>query len=280
LCFNINMAATQSLPIYVISGGVGGSGEQVARTVLAQFQDAPVTLKIIPKVFREDHVENIFRQAAEEGALVVHTFVDEGLRLRAQELSDELALDAVDLVGPLIQPLADKLQQIPLGKPGLYRQLYQSYFERVAAMDYTLDHDDGQNPAGWSEAEIILVGASRVGKTPLSLYLSVLGWKVANVPIVTGIPPRDELFALDRGQIVGLTIDPTKLVEHRQHRQRRLGVGADKSDYVNAQKVFEELQTIEDLLHRHGIPMIDVTGKPIETSADEVLRKVKRLSKA
>ena len=269
----------KTIKVYVISGGVGSSGEQVARTVLAQFEDAPVSLKLIPKVLRVEQVEKYFSQAAEEGALVVHTFVDEGLRLRAQQLSDELALDAVDLVGPLIQPLADKLGQSPLGKPGLYRQLYQSYFERVAAMDYALDHDDGQNPSGWSEAEIILVGASRVGKTPLSLYLSVLGWKVANVPIVAGIPPKDELFALDRRQIVGLTIDPTKLVEHRQHRQRRLGVGADKSDYVNTQKVFEELQTIEEILKRHGIPIIDVTGKPIESSADEVLRKIKRLDK-
>jgi len=273
------MTLSQSFSVYVISGGVGTSGEQVARTVAAQFEDAPVSIKVIQKVRRAEQLENIFAQAAEEGALVVHTFVDATLRQRAQVLSDELNLESVDLIGPLIQQLSERLGQQPLGKPGLYRRLYQSYFDRVDAMDYALDHDDGQNPDGWPEAEIILLGASRVGKTPLSLYLSVLGWKVANVPLVVGIPPKEELFSLNHGQIIGLTIDPSKLVEHRRHRQRRLGVGADKSDYVDALKVYEEIQTIEDLLKRNAIPSIDVTGKPIETSADEVLRKVKHLRK-
>lgn len=270
------MTESKSLTVFVISGGVGSSGEQVARTVLAQFEDAPVELKVIPKVIREQQVEQIFQQAANEGAVVVHTFVNEILRNRALEMADQLKVDAVDLVGPLMQPLVEKLDQQPLGKPGLYRQLFKSYFDRINAIDYTLEHDDGQNSEGWEDAEIILLGVSRVGKTPLSIFLSMLGWKVANVPLVPGIPPKGDLFSLDKGQIIGLTIDPTKLVEHRQHRQRRLGVGADKSAYVEPLKVFEEIQTTEDMFKRHGIPIIDVTGKPIETSADEILRRVKR----
>ena len=172
--------------------------------------------------------------------------------------------------------MAERLGQEPLGKPGLYRQLYRSYFDRISAMDYTLDHDDGKNPRGWEDAEIILLGASRVGKTPISLYLSVLGWKAANIPLVAGIQPNSALFELDNRRMVGLTIAPGELIEHRKHRQNALGVGSSKSDYTNPKKVFEEVETIERLLKRNRISIIDISGKPIETSADEILRLVRR----
>ena len=178
--------------------------------------------------------------------------------------------------GPLIESLSGKLGQEPLGAPGLYRQLYRSYFDRVAAMDYSLAHDDGKNPPGWKDAEIVLVGASRVGKTPVSLYLAVLGWCVANVPLVAGVPPSEELLQLDPRKLVGLTISPSELVEHREHRQRRLGLAVKKSEYVDPVKVFEETDSIEQFLKRRGIPIIDVTGKPIETTADEVIRLIRR----
>ena len=146
-------------------------------------------------------------------------------------------------------------------------------------MDYSLDHDDGKNPSGWSDAEIILLGASRVGKTPISLYLSVLGWKVANVPLFGEIKPREELFNVERSRLVGLTIAPSELIEYRKHRQSALGVGGAHSDYIDPQKVFEEIQSIERLFRRRGIPMLDVTGKPLETVSDEIIRLIRRKTK-
>lgn len=269
-------AEQKSLILYVVSGGVGASGEQLARTVSAQFQEAKIGIELFPKVSTRRKVKQILRDAAEERAIVIHSFVDPKLRRAAIEKAGKLNLTAIDLVGPLMDEMCRKLGQEPLGVPGLYRQLFRSYFDRISAMDFTLAHDDGKHPEGWPEAEIVLLGASRVGKTPVSLYLSVLGWKIANVPLVFGVPPREELFRLDMRRVVGLTIAPSELIEHREHRQRRLGLASKDSEYVNPAKVFEETEEVEKLLKRHGIPIIDVTGKPIETSADEVLRLIRR----
>ncbi len=271
-----NLPKRQPLLLYVVSGGVGASGEQLSRTVAAQYEHAEIDIRVFPKVSAKRQVKRIFKEAAEVGAIVVHSFVDPNLHSRAIKSSERLGLTSIDLVGPLIESLSEKLNQEPLGSPGLYRQLYKSYFDRIAAMDYSLAHDDGKKPEGWKDAEIVLVGASRVGKTPVSLYLAVLGWSVANVPLVAGVPPREELFQLDMRRVVGLTIAPSELVEHREHRQRRLGLISRESEYVDPVKVFEETETIEQLLKRRGIPIIDVTGKPIETSADEVIRLIRR----
>jgi regulator of PEP synthase PpsR (kinase-PPPase family) len=270
-------APTQSTTqVFILSGGMGSSGEQLVRTVIAQFPDANLSVEIFPKVYTRDQVQEILGEAVKSDAVVVHTFVDPDLRGYVMKVSQDIGLSAIDLVGPLIGQLVEKIHQVPLGKPGLYRQLYQSYFDRIRAMDYMLDHDDGKNPEGWRDAEIILLGASRVGKTPLSLYLSVLGWQVANVPLVADISPRKELFELDRNRLVGLTIAPAELIEHRKHRQRNLGVAGSPSSYVDPEKIFEELQTIEVFYRRHRISVVDVTGKPIETTADEIIRRVRR----
>ena len=265
--------------IYILSGGVGASGEQLVRTVMAQFPESNISIEIFSKVFSREQVQMAFSDALQNDAIIAHTFVDAHLREDAKKLAGEYQLPSIDLVGPLMENLAEKLDQTPLGKPGLYRQLYQSYFDRVSAMDYSLDHDDGKNPSGWSDAEIILLGASRVGKTPISLYLSVLGWKVANVPLFGEIKPREELFNVERSRLVGLTIAPSELIEYRKHRQSALGVGGAHSDYIDPQKVFEEIQSIERLFRRRGIPMLDVTGKPLETVSDEIIRLIRRKTK-
>lgn len=272
----LSKAPGEVFPLYVMSGGVGSSGEQLARTVLAQYPGADVEIQLFPKVNTKKQVQQIMQKAQQNRAVIAHTFVDPKLRRIVRLLAQEMQVAAIDLVGPLMEVLGERLDQEPLGKPGLYRQLYRSYFDRIAAMDYTLDHDDGKNPRGWSQAEIVLLGASRVGKTPISLYLSVLGWKVANVPLVAGIPPKEAIFDIDQRRMVGLTISPGELVAHRQHRQTALGVAPGKSDYTDPLKVYEEIEEIEGFLRRNRIPRIDVTGKPIETSADEILKLVRR----
>lgn len=263
------------IPLYVVSGGVGASGEQLARTVLAQFEQGEVEIRVCPKVLTPEQLSRVFNRAAEDRAVILHSFVDQDLHRMALDKAAELKIEAVDLVGPLVRILSRRLEEEPLGKPGLYRHLYRSYFDRIGAMDYTLAHDDGKDPGGWDQAEIVLTGPSRVGKTPVSLYLSVLGWKVANIPLVSGIPVPEELFLVDPRRVVGLTISPGELVDHRRHRQRRLGVKTG-SDYIDPIKVFEEIDRIEKILKRRGIQVIDVTDKPIETIADEIMRLVIR----
>ena len=264
-----------NFPVFVLSGGTGMAGEQVSRTVLAQFLGENVSVRVFPKILHKNQVKAILARAASEGAVIAHTFVDPKLRKTTTKTSEKLGVVAIDLVGPLMQNLSEKLGQEPLGTPGRYHQLHQTYFDRIKAINYTLAHDDGKNPQGWKDAEIILVGASRVGKTPLSLYLSMMGWNVANIPLIPGIPLKKELLEVDHRRVVGLTISPADLLEHRKNRQHLLGLG-NAVPYLDPIKIFEEIDAIEKLMKRHKFKIIDTTGKPIETSADDIKRILKR----
>jgi regulator of PEP synthase PpsR (kinase-PPPase family) len=257
--------------IYIVSGGAGTSGEQLVHTVLAQFPDNQVEVFKITNVRFESQVADVIARAAIEQAAIVHTLVDAELRACLVALAKEKGVVTFDLMGPLIEHLENVLDKPALNQPGLYRKLNKAYFDRVAAIEYTLAHDDGQRPETWSQAEIILLGVSRSGKTPISLYLSVLGWKVANLPLVKDIQPPGELFKLDRKKVLGLKIEAGQLMLFRQQRQRRLGV-ATSSPYTDPEKIFEELEFARDFYQRNGFITVEVTDKPIESAADEIIR--------
>jgi regulator of PEP synthase PpsR (kinase-PPPase family) len=265
--------------IYVVSGGAGASGEQVVHTALAQFPECQVPVITVAHVRHVEQLEAVVARAAASGGVVVHTMVDANMRDTLTQLAQAQRVVSVDLLGDVLHSLVQVLGQEPIGYPGLYRQLHQDYFERVAAIEFAMVHDDGKNPQGWPEAEIVLAGVSRVGKTPLSMYLSVLGWKVANVPLVMGVTPPPGLFDLDRRRVFGLTIEAGQLLVHRQQRQRALGAPGP-SDYTDPAAIYEELEAARQVCRRGGFSTVDVTDKPIETSADEIVERVTRRLRA
>jgi regulator of PEP synthase PpsR (kinase-PPPase family) len=262
-------------PIYVVSGGVGASGEQLVLTALAQFEGTHVPVIMVPHIREEAQLEEVVDRAANTGGTIVHTLVDEELRQALNRLARSRNVAAIDPMGRLLSHLANVLGQEPQGQPGMYRQLRQVYFDRVEAIEFTMGHDDGLNPGGWREAEIVLLGVSRSGKTPLSMYLAVRGWKVANIPLFNDVPPPSKLFLVDRRRVVGLTIDPGQLISHRQQRQRRLGVRGE-SAYTDPGELYEEVKAARKFYRQHGFAVVDVTDKPIEESADEVIALVTR----
>ena len=260
-------------PIFIVSGGVGASGEQVVNTVLAQFPDITVPVVSVPNVRHPAQFENILDQARELSGTIVHTLVDAKLRERMIELAHERDVIAIDLMGPLLERLTTVLRQPPLEKPGLYRQLHKPYFERIEAIEYALAHDDGQNREGWPAADVILVGVSRTGKTPLSVYLSVLGWKVANLPIVPELPTPPELYQLEPSRVIGLTLDLDRLLVFRRRRSSQLGIPS-QSAYTDPARIEEEIRISHNVFRKGGFYIMDVTNKTVEVSADEVIRRI------
>ncbi|MCD6355679.1 MAG: kinase/pyrophosphorylase [Anaerolineaceae bacterium] len=265
------MTELKKLCIYIISGGSGASGEQVVRTALAQFSTAKFDVITVPHVRIKNQVSDLISAASGKASIVVLTLVDEELNTFAINQAKEHKVFFIDLMRPLLRKASEITGEVPLGHPGLYRKLHKAYFDRVAAMEYTVAHDDGKDPGGWKDCEIMIIGVSRVGKTPLSLYLSVLGWKVANVPLIPNLEISPALFKIDRKRIIGLTMRASQLLIHRQHRQRRLGVHGP-SPYSDPLAIQEEISFFNSLIKRHGITTIDVTYKPIETSADEIMK--------
>jgi regulator of PEP synthase PpsR (kinase-PPPase family) len=157
--------------------------------------------------------------------------------------------------------------------PGSRPPLNSAYFKRMEAIEFAVRYDDGVG-RGLHDADIVLVGVSRTSKTPLSIYLGYLGHKAANVPVVKGIEPPKELFQIDPRKIVGLTIDPNRLVEIRRARVRTMGAGARNRQYAELTEIYEELDEATKLHRRLGCPVIDISERSIEETAHRVLRAV------
>jgi hypothetical protein len=259
----------QGPPVFVVSGGPGASGELLARTILAQFPQSNVPLLIESRVLTEERVREIVVKAATmPGAIIMHTMVNREHRRLLTTEAAKAGVFAFDVAGPLLEHLSRELKMEPLGQPGLYRQLHRSYFDRIEAIEYTVAHDDGQRVEDLDKAEIVLIGVSRAGKTPLSMYLSIMGWKVANVPFVPMVPMPNELFAIDMRRVIGLMIEPAQLVIQRKVRQQRTGI--PEGTYIDHQEVVEELRAANHFFYRHGIKVVDTTNKSIESSAEEI----------
>ena len=271
-----DITSKQMVPcIYIVSGGVGASGEQLVNTVLAQFPESSIQVSTLGNVRQMQQIETVLAQAKANNGTIVLTLVDAHLREILLNLAQTLGVVTIDLMGPLLVRLESVLGQPPLGQPGRYRQMNRPYFERVAAIEYTLAHDDGLRPKDWPAADVVLVGVSRTGKTPLSVYLSILGWKVANYPIVPEVSIPPELFQLDPTHVVGLTIDLDRLLTFRRQRSSLLGISPEMK-YANPEEVEEELRTARKVFRQGGFFMLNVTDKTLEASADEVIKHINR----
>jgi regulator of PEP synthase PpsR (kinase-PPPase family) len=273
------MVETKSIPtIFIVSGGIGTSGQQLVHTLLAQFPDDAIQVTTIGNVRYPEQIANVLLQAQKIDALVIYTLVDPSLHEYLLRESHKLRIQTVDLMGPIMKWVTEKLGMAPKAQPGLYRQLHSEYFERVSAIDFTMAHDDGKNPDDWPQADAVLVGVSRVGKTPLSVYLAVLGWKVANWPLVAQIPIPETLFSLDPERVIGITIEPDHLLQIRVRRQKQLGAPGP-SAYADSEAVYEEVDAARKIFRKGGFKVIDMTEKTIEQGADEIIRHLSHISR-
>jgi regulator of PEP synthase PpsR (kinase-PPPase family) len=260
-------------PIFVVSDSTGGTAEAMVRAALAQFEHYLVNIVTYPHVTEPRRIEALMRLAAKEGALVVFTLVEGGVREALWEQVRRLHVPAVDLIGVLLGKLSEHLGGlVPRGIPGAKTALTDEYFRRIDAVEFTVKHDDGAEPRHLHRADIVLVGVSRTSKTPLSTYLAQKGWKVANVPLVIGIDPPVELYEVDQDKIFGLTIEPESLHAIRMARIRNLGLNPN-SNYGHLEHIYMELEYAHEIFRKNPTwPVIDVSRRAIEESAAVILK--------
>ncbi|HWE80053.1 MAG TPA: kinase/pyrophosphorylase, partial [Gaiellaceae bacterium] len=157
-------------------------------------------------------------------------------------------------------------------RPRARPPLDETYFKRIAAIEYAVNNDDGVART-LDDADVVLVGVSRTSKTPLSIYLGYLGWKATNVPLVKGIDPPSALFEIDSSRVVGVTIDARRLAEIRS--QRLVLMGGARS-YADLNEIYEDLEHAAAIHKRIGCPVIDVSELSIEEIALRIIRAVER----
>ena len=257
-------------PIFIVSGGKGLAGHTMVNSLLIQYPNNKIPVKIMPNIQSPEKIRNVVKLAKENNAVITHSMVNKELRTNLLKECEKQGVKQIDFMGPLANYLEEELGLESVNIPGLYRRINSQYYERIEAMEYTLNHDDGLNPRRLKEAEIILAGVSRAGKTPLSVYMSMFGWKVANVPIVMGIEPPKELFQIDAGRVFGLNINATHLIPQRAKRLKQMN-NLENTGYVDQRRVNEELRYAQQIFERGGFTVINVTNKPIETTANEII---------
>ena len=186
------------------------------------------------------------------------------------------AVDSLDMLGPVLDRLAECLKLSPRQKPGLYRQLLEARSREIEAVDFAFRHDDGRHVDDLDRAEVVLVGISRTMKTPTTLYLAYRGWFAANVPIVPGIEPFPALLAVDPVRVFHLHMAPDRLVELR--RVREVNESIPLESYATLSHVHQELEQARQMCARQRWRTIDVTGKSVEEAGREIIALLPRNS--
>lgn len=264
--------------LHLISDATGTTLLGLARACLAQFEGIEPVQKFWPLVRTSKQLERVIARIEANPGPVIFTLVDKQMRRRLRERCEELNIPCIAVLDPIIRGLSSYLGQHARGVPGLQHALDDAYFDRVEAIDYAMRHDDGKNYEGLQNADVILVGVSRTSKTPTSIYLARRGIKTANIPLVPGVNVPDEVFNHTRPLYVGLTESPDRLI---QIRRNRLKAGEEQkkvpeNEYIDEEKIEEEVRTARRLFSKKGWPVIDVTKRSVEETAAEIMSLVQQ----
>ena len=263
----------KKLKLIIISDGTGETASSMAKAAIAQFKNTDVYFTRYKNVRSKEQIDAIFTEAGLHHDMIVYTVVSLELREYIAELSRKKFIRSVDLMGPILTAFSNFFDQEPTNEPGLLHAVNESYFKRVEAMEFTLNHDDGRNINSLHLADVILVGISRTSKTPLSMFLSLHGIKVVNVPIIEKQLLPDELFKVDQRKIFGLTIDPESLYAIRKNRLTRLGAEKHQGDYATMGSIVDEVEWANKIFAENKRwPVFNVTGKALEETAAEIMK--------
>lgn len=257
--------------LHMISDATGETLITVARAAAAQYTEVRAVEHIHSMVRSLAQLERVIVALEEKPGIVLYTLVDGLLGERLETACRRIGIPCASVLEPVLQML-----QAYLGAPGARRVgaqhlLDADYFRRIDALNFTMIHDDGQLAGSLEEADVVLVGVSRTSKTPTSVYLANRGIKVANVPIVPGIPPPQDLAALQRPLVVGLTASAERIVQLRENRVLSLNAMAHSDTYVDKAAIAAEIAFARKLCMRHGWPIIDVTRRSIEETAAAII---------
>ncbi|MDD2899849.1 MAG: kinase/pyrophosphorylase [Desulfuromonadaceae bacterium] len=260
--------------IYILSDSTGETAERVIRAALSQFYDEDVRVHHLFKISSQADVQQALSVVVATPGLVAYTLVDPHLSEAVERVAEENGLITINLLSPLIYSLSRYLGAPSRQKPGLLHRIDTGYYRRVEAVNFTVKHDDGQETRYLHKSDLVLVGVSRSSKTPLAMYLAHKGYKVANVPIVFGIALPEELFEIDQSKIVGLLIDPKRLVEIRTSRLINMRQ-SPRGSYNDYQMVEDEIAACRQLYRKHpDWYILNITNKSVEEAASEILRRM------
>lgn len=265
--------------IHVVSDSLGQTAQALARAAAASFDNLDPVMEIwaeVPDattlVSELGHHLTLHRETYGVRPFVLfYTVVNPEMRKVLKAFAEaNMEVVAVDLLDDSVNALARATGRKPVGRPGAMRAVNDHYFKRIEAMEFTIEHDDGRNPQDLTQADLVLIGVSRSSKTPLSVYLSQQGYRVANIPLDPTTNPPAEVYDVDRTRLFGLMTSPEVLVGIRK---RRLGdARAVAGSYAQYEHVCQDLDAARALMRRLGCIVVRTDNRAIEETAQEILR--------
>ena len=260
----------QKFHIHLVSDATGETLNAIANAALAQFEGVDVQVHSYALVRSEHQLNRSIDHIAISPGLVFFTLVNPRLREMLLTRCGTLNIACVDVMERPVMELSKFLGIAETHRPGGQHEVDQRYLARIEALNFTIQHDDGQSLETIGDAEVILVGASRTSKTPTCVYLAIRGIRAANIPLVPGMSPPPVLLAEKRPLIVGLWVSPDRLVQVRRNRLTSMGEDRD-SNYVELDAVRAEIAATRQLFENQEWPMIDVSRRSIEETAAAVM---------
>ena len=265
-----------SLRIYVISDSIGETGELIAKATVKQFESKNYEILRFPYYNSVEKIEPVFEEMLDyDRKILIYTNVERKTREFIEKRTKELNIPTVDVMGPPLRAMESCLGYPPLREPGLIRRLDENYFRKVEAIEFAVKYDDGKDPRGIEDADILLLGISRTSKTPLSMYLANKLYKVCNIPLVPEVPVPLEVYKKDPKKVVGLIARPDKIYSIREERLKALGLESS-TKYANIDRIEEEIRYSTRVMNEIKCPIIDVSYKAIEETAELIIGYISR----
>lgn len=257
-------------PLYLFSDSSGNLLEHFFNAILTQFPKGSFSLKTFPFIKDEKTVAGLLKDLKE--GIVFHGFASPKMKSAVASECAKGGLKSWDVTGPTVGFL-EQASGLPASRtPKPFHRMNREYLNRMAALEFTMQHDDGRRIEDLHQAEIVLVGISRVSKSPTSLFLAYRGFRAMNVSIIPDAPLPEPLERHRRKNIVALTLQPKRLAEIRQRRFAKWELG--KTDYQDVRAVIHEVMEAEKVYKKKGWPILDTTELAIEESSALILSKL------
>ncbi|KAF8818350.1 pyruvate, water dikinase regulatory protein [Rickettsia endosymbiont of Cardiosporidium cionae] len=252
------------LVLHLVSDSSGQTVKYITNTALRKFSNLDVKKYYWPLIRNSFSIKSIFKKIEKKRGIVIFTILNQELCNELLNFCTQIQIPCVSVIDHLVNTISSHVDiSVDVG---IKHELDKGYFKKIVAISFTLKHDDGQNIKDLGDSDIILVGPSRTSKTPTSVYLSYNGFKTSNIPFVYGYQLPKKLFSLVNPTIVGLVINPTRLVEIRKHRLDLLNVNKNMN-YTDLDIITEEFQEINRLCITNHWKIIDVSERSIEETS-------------
>jgi len=258
--------------LHLISDSTGETVSSIARTVVSVFDsNIHFTEHTWSLIRTQNQLQKTLEGIRKNKGIVLYTLFDEMMQKTLQEECENMNVPAISAVSGIVNEFKKILGNNADYSVGRQHRLDEDYFKRVEAINYTLNHDDGQGVENLATADIVLVGVSRSSKTPTCIYLSLKGYYVANIPFVKGIELPEELFKIKDKLIIGLVISPERLMQIRRNRLSSLNEERE-TDYANMEAIKAEVTEARRIFAANKWKTIDVTRSSVEETVAKIIQ--------